>query len=88
MSKSMSMQELGDLIKFIKKNNCPFDAPRGAVIIKYLDPHIDNRDGQCFSITFRGFGTEHNFSITNEHINNPKSLFERCMLYATTGEII
>jgi hypothetical protein len=87
MSAPMTLQELGDLIKFVHKNNCPFGAARMVPIIKYIDPHIDNRDGKCFSITFRGFGTDHNFSITNEHISNPKSLLERCMHYATTGNI-
>ena len=87
MSKSMTMTELGDVIKHLRKNNSPFDGARGRPVVKYVDPHIDNRDGMCFSITFRGFGTEHNFTVTNEHINNNKSLYDRCICYLNIGEI-
>ena len=87
MSKSMTMTELGNLIKYIHKNNCPFGAARMVPIVKYIDPHIDNRSGECFSITFRGFCTDTNFSVTNEHISNPIDLYDRCMTYVNTGKI-
>jgi hypothetical protein len=87
MSEAMTMTQLGEVIKHAKAHNCPFDANRGVPIVKYIDPHIDNRDGKCFSILFRGFGAEHHFYIMNEHIDNPKSLYDRCITYLSTGEI-
>jgi hypothetical protein len=87
MSEAMNMTQLGEVIKHARQHNCPFDAARGLPIIKYIDPHIDNRDGKCFSITFRGFGTEQQFYTVNEQRENPKSLYDRCLTYLETGQV-
>lgn len=79
MSRSMTMQELGDIIKLTKKEHCPFTANRCKKIVKYIDPVIDNRDGTCFVIKFRGYGWEETLYTQNDQINNPKSLYERCI---------
>lgn len=47
--------------------------------VKYVDPHFDMRTGTCFAIKFRGFGWEHVLHTQNEEIDNPLSLYERCM---------
>ena len=86
MSAAMSMTQLGEVIKHARTNNSPMYGSGGPVV-KYVDPHIDNRTGDCFSITFRGYGGEQAFYIMNEHRDNPKSLFERCMTYLNTGRI-
>lgn len=87
MSDSMTLQELGALVKHIRLTNCPIDYSRGVPCIKYIDPHIDNRDGKCFSIEFRGFGTSVVFHTMNEQRSNPISLFNRCLTYSNTGTI-
>lgn len=80
------MKELGDVILHAIKFNSPTVRSSGPTI-KYIDPHIDCRDGSCFSITFRKYGSEQVFSTTNENIENPNSLYDRCMKFLTTGEI-
>lgn len=87
MSDAMTMTQLGQLLKHALENNSPFTAGREKKVVKYVDPHIDLRDGRCFSITFRGFGTEQSFYVMNEQRENPKSLYDRCMTYLETGEV-
>lgn len=79
MSESMTMTQLGDVIRVAREKNNPFTHIMEPPVVKYIDPHIDNRDGRCFSITFRGFGTDNTFYVVNEQRENPKSLYERCM---------
>lgn len=86
MSASMTMQELGDIIKHAYVNNSPLNSKIGPTV-KYIDPCIDNRDGRCFAVTFRGFGDGVQFHTVNEQRSNSKSLFQRCMTYLDCGEV-
>ena len=84
----MSLPQLDTLLRHVYCYNSPVTPLReGRPVIKYIDPHIDNRTGTCFSITFRGFGSSTVFYTSNEQAENPKSLYDRCMTYVKTGEI-
>lgn len=88
MSRSMTMTELSSLVKLIGEQNSPFTARGDRPSIKYVDPHIDMRTMDCFSLQFRGFGSDDiTFHVCNEHRENPRSLFERCVRYLETGEV-
>ena len=94
MSANMTLIDLANLLNFVHMYHSPFATRSGRRAVKYVDPHIDMRTGECFSITFRTYGGEFNFNTTNENRNNPKSLFKRCMEWldsdiikaSTTGE--
>lgn len=79
MSANMDLYSLYKLLAFIRENNSPFTASKGRRVVKYVDPHIDMRDGMCFSITFRTYSGYINFNTTNENRDDPKSLFNRCI---------
>lgn len=79
MENSMTINDLAILLNHVKMYNSPFTAGFHRRVVKYVDPCIDMRDGKCFSITFRGYGTEFNLNTTNENSTNPKNLFTRCM---------
>lgn len=79
MSANMTLIDLANLLDFIYSYHSPFTAGSGRRMVKYADPHIDMRTGECFSITFRTYGGEFNFNTTNENRDNPKNLFQRCM---------
>jgi hypothetical protein len=88
MSATMTMQELGDLIKHILTNHGPMTERRGVRWVKYIDPHIDCRDGRCFAIKLRGYGWEQTFHTQNECRDLPESLDQRVRAFldkATTG---
>lgn len=77
MSKSMSMTELGKVLKFARESK------QG---VHYIDPVIDNRAGECFSITFRGLNRV-SFNSASSPRTEMKSLHDRCMTYLSTGEV-
>jgi len=79
MQKNMTLIDLANLLNYIRMYHSPFAAGSKRRVVKYVDPHIDMRTGECFSITFRTYGAEFNFYTTNEERSNPKSLFQRCM---------
>jgi hypothetical protein len=79
MQKDMTLIDLANLLTYIHTYHSPFVARSGQRGVKYVDPHIDMRNGVCFAITFRTYSGEFNFYTTNEERDNPKSLFERCM---------
>lgn len=79
MSANMTLIDLANLLDFIYSYHSPFTAGSRRRMVKYVDPHIDMRTGECFSITFRTYGGEFNFNTTNENRDNPKNLFQRCM---------
>ena len=79
MSKAMTMQELGELLRHVQAEHS-FCKNNGGRHVKYIDPHLDTRDWMCFSISFRLFGNEPvTFHTQNECRDLPESLFERCM---------
>ena len=86
-NKDMSLIDLANLLNYIHMYHSPFAAGSGRRVVKYVDPHIDMRTGKCFSITFRTYGEEWHFYTTNEERDNPKSLFERCMLWLNSDII-
>jgi hypothetical protein len=73
----MTFAELERLYLHIESEHSPIMGNNKRV--KYIDPHIDMRDGLVFSVTFRGFGWEQNLNCANENRENPDSLFKRCM---------
>lgn len=79
MSQAMSFTALKTLLIYVQQNHSPFNVRSGKRIIKYVDPHIDMRTAECFSITFRTYGGEFSFYTTNEFRDDPKSLFDRCI---------
>lgn len=78
-NKDMTLIDLANLLNYVHMYHSPFAAGSGRKVVKYVDPHIDMRTGECFSITFRTYGGEFNFYTTNEERNNLKSLLQRCM---------
>jgi len=80
MSRPMTLAELSDLLTFVAENHCPFKH-KGGKCIKYVDPHIDMRDGKCFSVQFRGFGSEYVLHSCNEFRDAPETLYERCVSF-------
>ena len=85
MSKNMSIDELRILMNYIYHHHSPFYAKQGACIIKYVDPHVDMRTGECFSITFRMYHGERSFYTTNE-FRDAEPLYTRIMHWLVTGE--
>lgn len=82
MSKSMSFQEFGNLLKYIADNNSPLKGVGTRPSVKYLDPVFDMRTNSVFAITIRGFGfNETVFHTQNECSNLPQSLEERVRLF-------
>ena len=87
MSASMNFYQLSNLLDYIHDNNSPLTARSGRRVVKYVDPHIDMRDGMCFSITFRTYSGNVNFNTTNENRDDPKSLYDRCIDWLNSGTI-
>lgn len=88
----MSIADLGTLLEYIHRNNSPFAPGRmyngkQGPIIKYVNPVIDMRGGQVFTVVLRRFGDEVVFSTTNENRDKPESLEDRIYHYLLTGEI-
>jgi len=81
MSAPMTLVELGELIRHINAYHSPANSPRGRRVVKYIDPHIDNRDGKCFSIGLRGYGWEQLFHTQNECRDLPESLQQRVLAF-------
>ena len=79
MSANMDLYSLYRLMELVHKKHSPLNARSGRKVVKYVDPHVDMRDGMCFSITFRTYSGEFNFNTTNENRENPKSLYIRCV---------
>ena len=78
MSKNMSFIQLGILLRFVHEYHGPFSKNKYSRNIKYVDPHIDMRTGECFSITFRTYGGECSFYTTNE-FRDAEPLYNRCI---------
>jgi hypothetical protein len=78
MSRPMSFQEFGNLLKYISANNSPFTAKYPKPSVKYIDPVMDMRTNSVFAVTFRGFGSEDKvFHTQNECRDLPQTLDER-----------
>lgn len=80
MSAPMNMQELSNLLNHIKADHS-FCNNRNGRFVKYIDPHIDTRDWNCFAIVFRTSGDEVCFHTQNECRNMEQSLYERIMVW-------
>lgn len=76
MSQTMHVRKFIELLNHIKKEHSFGDKGK---TVKYIDPHFDNRTGDCFSVTFRGYGWDKTLHCVNECRDLEKSLFERCM---------
>lgn len=87
MSANMNFYQLSNLLDYVYDNNSPFTAAKGRRVVKYVDPHIDMRDGMCFSITFRTYSGYINFNTTNENRDDLKSLYDRCIEWLNSGTI-
>lgn len=81
MSKPMSRDEFLDLMTHIRQEHSPAQIGKFGRCVKYVDPHIDMRDGAVFAIGFRGFGWDKVLHTQNECRDLPESLFERCMKF-------
>lgn len=67
-------------MNYVYHHHSPFYARSGSRIIKYVDPHVDMRTGECFSITFRTYGEDRSFYTTNEFRDAEViPLYNRCM---------
>ncbi|AVH85112.1 hypothetical protein RsoM2USA_184 [Ralstonia phage RsoM2USA] len=86
MSKPMTMQEFVNVTKHVLANNSPFNHKvRNTPVVKYIDPHIDCRFSNVFSITFRSMGGgETVFHCMNEFRDIEESLYDRVMTWLTT----
>lgn len=86
MSKPMNHDEFNNLMKHIAIEHSPAQMNKFGRCVKYVDPHIDMRDGAIFSIGFRGFGWDEVLHTQNECRDLSESLFERCMKFLDNGE--
>lgn len=84
MSRPITKAELIELLHHIRQEHSPVKR-LGGKTIKYVDPHIDMRDGAVFSVTFRGYGWEETLHTQNECRDLPETLFERCMAWLDEG---
>jgi hypothetical protein len=81
MSRGMTFHELHNLYVLVKTEHSPFSRKCGKTV-KYIDPHIDMRDGVVFAVSFRGFGFEETcFGIQNEARELTESLYDRCVTW-------
>lgn len=86
MSRAMTFQELNTLLIHIAAEHSPQHCVKG-LMVKYVDPRIDMRSNEVFSITFRLYGGHDvQLHVCNENRDNPTSLFDRCMA-ALDGEL-
>lgn len=81
MSRPMSFSEFQTLLDHIMECHGPYDKPKVGRGVKYVDPHMDMRNGKVFAITFRGFGWDQTLHTQNECRDLPDSLFDRCMAF-------
>ncbi len=81
MSEVMSFEKFMELVEHIKKDHSVYAAGMEGKTIKYINPIFDMRGNEIFSITFRGFGWEHNLNCINENRDLSDSLFDRCMAF-------
>jgi len=79
MSNPMSFAEFQTLLDHIMKEHHPYRRHKDCKGVKYVEPHIDMRDGKVFALTFRGFGWEKTLHTQNECRDLPDSLFDRSM---------
>ena len=80
MSSPMSFKDLEVLLQHVYDNHSPYNNSQKGKVIKYIDPHVDMRDGKVFAISFRTFGAgEHCIHTQNECHELGESLFERCI---------
>jgi hypothetical protein len=87
MSRAMNMTELTALYEEIMRHHSPMcgASASNVKVVKYIDPHIDMRDGKVFAISFRMFGgTDHTMHTQNECRDLPDSLFQRCLTWLKT----
>lgn len=87
MSANMTLIDLANLLEYVYTWHSPLAARSGRRVVKYVDPHIDMRDGMCFSITFRTYSGYVNFNTTNENRDDPKSLYIRCLDWLNSATI-
>lgn len=87
MSRPMNRDEFIALMQHIRDDHSPLQlaCSDGRRVVKYVDPHIDMRDGAVFSIGFRGYGWDQVLHTQNECRDLPQSLFERCMAFLDGG---
>lgn len=83
--KNMSIIDLANLLNYVYMYHSPLS--HSNIRIKYVDPHIDLRTGQCFSITFRmcGGGEAICFYTTNE-FRDAEPLYNRIMQWLNSKE--
>jgi hypothetical protein len=79
MSKPMNKDEFLMLMQHIREEHSPAQMNDFGRCVKYVDPHIDMRDGAVFAIGFRGYGWEQTLHTQNECRDLPESLYDRCM---------
>jgi hypothetical protein len=88
MSRAMSIEEFGKLVKHIQQEHPPYMSHRvkgeGGLKgkgVKYIDPCFDMRTSTVFSVAIRGFCGDKDFHTQNECRDLPESLFERIMTW-------
>lgn len=75
----MTFEEFGQLLRHIADEHSPQHRVKG-LMVKYVDPHIDMRTSEVFSITFRLYGGHDiQLHVCNEAREIPESLYDRCM---------
>lgn len=80
----MSFQQFADMVRYIAKNNSPFESPYPRPNVKYIDPVFDMRTNTVFAVTFRGFGSDKVFHTQNECRDLPESLYDRIITWLDT----
>ena len=83
MSKNMTLIDLANILNFVHMYHSPFSHSK--LRIKYVDPHIDLRTGECFSITFRMYTGERSFYTTNE-FRDAEPLYNRIMQWLNSED--
>lgn len=77
----MTIAQLVELIEHVQSHHTIMADNRHGKHVKYIDPHIDMRTNDVFSVQFRGYGWTHSIHIVNECRDLPESLFDRCMAF-------
>ena len=80
MAKALLISELGELLNYVHTHHSPFRKTNQRLrTVKYVDPHIDMRTGEVFSIEFRGFFEDKVFTVVNEGRFHPDPLLTQIM---------
>jgi len=81
MRDPMIFDEFLKLVEHVEKHHSVHTLKKSGKTVKYITPVFAVLGADIFSITFRGYGWEHNINCINENRDLPVSLFDRCIAF-------